>query len=204
MTVAHANFVGARKELLQAIDEKDHQEIRVNFQKENLDWVFNPPAASHMSGAWERQIKSTKKILAGLMDEYGHCLNEESFRTLMREVEAIRNSRPLTTVSCEPDDLEQLTPNHILTTKSTVELPPPGNFQKNDVYMRRRWRRVQYLANLFWSRWKKEYLVFMQEKSKWQHPQRNLVEGNIVMLRDENAPRNVWSLALFEQAQPHS
>ena len=138
------------------------------------------------------------------MDEYGHCLNEESFRTLNREVEAILNSRSLTTVSCEPDHLEHLTPNHILTTKSTVVLPPPGNFQKNDVYMRRRWRRVQYLANLFWSRWKKEYLVFMQEKSKWQHPQRNLVEGNIVMLRDENAPRNVWSLALVEQAEPDS
>ena len=136
------NFVGARKELLQAIDEMDHEEIRVKLQKENIDWVFNPPAANHMGGAWERQIKSTRKILTGLMDEYGHCLNEESFRTLMCEVEAIINSRPLTTVSGEPDDLEPLTPNHILTTKSTVVLPPPGNFQKNDVYMRRRWRRV--------------------------------------------------------------
>ena len=166
MTVAHANFVGARKELLQAIDEKDHQEIRVKLQKENIDWVFNLPSASHIGGVWERQIKYTKKILAGLMDEYGHCLNEESFRTLNREVEAILNSRSLTTVSCEPDHLEHLTPNHILTTKSTVELPPPGNFQKNDVYMRRRWRRVQYLANLFWSRWKKEYLVFDARKKQ--------------------------------------
>ena len=157
-----------------------------------------------MGGAWERQIKSTRKILTGLMDEYGHCLNEESFRTLMCEVEAIINSRPLTTVSGEPDDLEPLTPNHILTTKSTVVLPPPGNFQKNDVYMRRRWRRVQYLANLFWSRWKKEYLVVMQERSKWQHPQRNLVQGDIVMLRDENAPRNVWPLALVDQVEPDS
>ena len=51
----------------------------------------------------------------------------------MCEVEAIVNSRPLTTVSGEPDDLEPLTPNHILTTKSTVILPPPGQFQKNDV-----------------------------------------------------------------------
>ena len=73
--------------------------------------------------------------------------------------------------------------------------------QKNDVYMCRRWRRMQYLANLFWSRWKKEYLVLMQERSKWQHPQRNLVEGNIVMLRDENTPRNVWSFVLVEQAE---
>lgn len=49
------------------------------------------------------------------------------------EVDAIINSRPLTTVSGEPGDLEPLTPNHILTTKSTVILPPPGKFQQNDV-----------------------------------------------------------------------
>ena len=197
-----SNFVGAHNELLQAIQEMDHEEIRAKLQRENIDWIFNPPAASHMGGVWERQIKSTRKILAGLMDEYGHCLDEESFRTLMCEVEAVINSRPLTTVSGEPDDLEPLTPNHILTTKSTVILPPPGEFQKNDVYMRRRWRRVQYLANLFWTRWKKEYLVVMQERRKWQHPQRSLVEGDVVIIREENVPRNAWSLALVVRVEP--
>ena len=197
-----SNFVGAHNELLQAIQEMDHEEIRAKLQRENIDWTFNPPAASHMGGVWERQIKTTRKILAGLMDEYGHCLDEESFRTLLCEVEAVINSRPLTTVSGEPDDLEPLTPNHILTTKSNVILPPPGKFQKNDVYMRRRWRRVQYLANLFWTRWKKEYLVVMQERRKWQHPQRSLVEGDVVIIREENVPRNAWSLARVVRVEP--
>ena len=156
-----------------------------------------------MGGVWERQIRTTRKVLSGLMEEYGHCLDEESFRTLMCEVDAIINSRPLTTASGEPGDLEPLTPNHILTTKSTVILPPPGKFQQNDVYMLRRWRRVQHLANLFWSRWKKEYLVVMQERSKWQNPQRNLVEGDIVLIREENVPRNFWSLALVLQVEPN-
>ena len=44
----------------------------------------------------------------------------------------------------------------------------------------------------------------MQERSKWQHPQRNLVEGDIVMLRDDNAPRNIWPLALVDQVEPDS
>ena len=107
------NFVGARKELLQAIDEMDHEEIRVKLQKENIDWVFNPPAASHIGGAWERKIKSTRKILTGLMDEYGHCLIEESFRTLMCEVEAIINSRFLT-----PSRVSLMTSNRLLPTTS--------------------------------------------------------------------------------------
>ena len=176
----------------------EHDEIRVKLLKENIDWIFNPPAASHMGDVWERQIRTTRKVLSGLMEEYGHCLDEESFRTLMCEVEAIINSRPLTTVSGEPGDLEPLTPNHILTTKSTVIFPPPGKFQQNDVYTRRRWRRVQHLANLFWYRWKKEYLVVMQERSKGQDPQRKLVEGDI----EENVPRNLWSLALDLQLEP--
>ena len=199
-----ANFVGARNELLHAIEEMDHREIRAKLKKENIDWIFNPRAASHMGGVWERQIKTTRKILAGLMEEYGHCLDEESFRTLICEVEAINNSRPLKTVAGEPNHLEPLSPNHILTTKSTVILPPPGKFKNSDMYMRRRWRRVQYLANLFWSRWKKEYLAVMQERHKWQHPQRSLVEGDVVIIREENARRNAWSLALVVRVEPDS
>ena len=78
-------------------------------------------------------------------------------------------------------------------------LPPPGKFQQNDVYMHHQWQRVQHLANLFWSRWKREYLVVMQERRKWEHPQRNLVEGDIVLIREENALRNSLSIALVLQ-----
>ena len=60
--------------------------------------------------------------------------------TLMCEAKAVLNARPLTTVSGKPDDLESLTLNHILATKSTVVLPPPGNFRKNDMYTRCRWQ----------------------------------------------------------------
>lgn len=56
---------------------------------ENVNWIFNPPIESHMGGIWEWQIYATRKVLAGLMKEYGHCLDEESFLTLMYEVEAI-------------------------------------------------------------------------------------------------------------------
>ena len=40
------NFVGANKELLQAIEEM-HQ---VKLRREGIEWLFNPPAASHMHG----------------------------------------------------------------------------------------------------------------------------------------------------------
>lgn len=128
-----------------------------------------------MGGAWERQIKSTRKVLAGPMFEHSGRLGEESFRTMICEVEAVINSRPPTLISDDPSDLDPLTPSHLLTTKSTVILPPPGNFQKNGVYLHCGWPTVQCLVNLFWTRWKKEYLLTLQERNKWMRPKRNLM-----------------------------
>ncbi|KAK3730096.1 hypothetical protein QZH41_003649 [Actinostola sp. cb2023] len=196
------NFVGAQAELRQAIKEMDHGQIRDKLRKQEIDWIFNPPAASHMGGVWERQIQTTRKVLAGLLQEHGNRLDDESLRTLMCEVEAVINSRPLTFISNDIDDLEPLTPSHLLTTKSAVIVPPPGNFQKGDVYMKRRWRRVQYLTNLFWTRWKKEYLVTLQQRHKWQNPGRNLTVGDVVIIKDENASRNSWSMGVIVQVEP--
>lgn len=102
-----------------------------------------------MGGVWERQIRTIRQVLAGILCEHGERLDSESFQTLLCEVEAIVNSRPITVVSNDAGDLQPLSPNNLLTMKSSIILPPPGNFQREDIYMRRRWRRVQYLENLF-------------------------------------------------------
>jgi hypothetical protein len=157
------NFVGAERQLREAFAEMKEDKIKEILMKQSIEWVFNPPAASHFGGIWERQIRTVRKVLSSLSREFGDKLDEESFRTLMCEVESIVNSRPITTVSSDPNDLDALTPSHILIMKSSIVLPPPGIFQQADVYLRRRWRRVQYLANIFWTRWKREYLLTLQE-----------------------------------------
>ena len=81
-----------------------------------------------------------------------------------------------------------LTPNDILLLKSENALPP-GVFVKTDNYVRMRWRQVQYLADLFWHRWTKEYLPLLQERSKWKKSQRNLKIGDLVLIVD-NTPRH--------------
>ncbi|XP_064107904.1 uncharacterized protein LOC135216464 [Macrobrachium nipponense] len=130
------NFHGAERELKAALDEMEEKKIEKYLSHHHIEWKFNPPAASHMGGCWERQIRTVRKVLSALVKEFGERLNDESLRTLLCEVESIVNSRPLTTVSDSVDDLEPLTPNHLLIPKSYV-IPPPGLFQKDDVYMRR-------------------------------------------------------------------
>ena len=80
--------------------------------------------------------------------------------------------------SCVP-----LSPSNILTMKSKVILPPPGNFSAADVHCRKRWRRVQHISNEFWSRWRKKYLQILQERNNWKKRRRNFRNGDIVIIK---------------------
>ena len=120
-------------------------------------------------------------------------LDEEGLRTLMCEVESIVNGRPITKVSDDPRDYNALTPNHLLLLRGGSAMPP-GTFSREDSYSCRRWRQVQYLCNLFWRRWTRDYLPSLQERQKWNKPQRNLAVNDIVLLLDENTPRSIWPL----------
>ena len=173
-----SNFVGARRELAKTLNEMDQEAIKTKLLEDSCDWFsfrMNTPASSHMGGVWERQIRSVRNVLSSLLEDNGRQLDDESLRTLMCEAEAIVNSRPLTVHNLnDPDSLNPLTPNHLLTMKTKVLLSPPGVFQSADLYSRKRWRRVQHLANQFWSRWRKEFLLGKQQRQKWTRDSKNL------------------------------
>ena len=136
-----------------------------NFLSETeIEWLFNPPTASHVSGAWERMIRSIRRILAALMTT--QTLTDEVLTTLMVEVEGIINSAPLVPVTIDSENDEPLTPNHLLLLHSNSNLPP-GLFEKSDCYGKRRWAQIQYLAKQFWSRCIGEFLSNLTLRQKW-------------------------------------
>ena len=108
-------------------------------------------------------------------------LNNECLQTALCELEAILNARPITITSGDCKDPEPLTPNYLLLLKGKPILPP-GLFDKQDCYSRRRWQQVQYLSDLFWKRWTWEYLPLMQERQKWNKVKNNLIPGDIVLI----------------------
>ena len=95
-----------------------------------------------------------------------------------------------------------LSPNHLLTLKPKLLLPPPGRFQRLDLYVRQRWRRVQHLSNEFWLKWRKQLLHQLQHRQKWVTRKRNLQVGDVVILAEEDTPRNSWKLARVEIVYP--
>lgn len=153
-----------------------------------------------MGGVWERQIESVRNVLSSLMEHCGSHLDDEMLRTFMCEAAAIVDSRPLTVANIhDPNSLEPLIPNHLLTMKSKIILPPPGQFQREDLYSRKRWRRVQYLTNEFWIRWRKEFLNTLQTRSKWTSSKRDMTVGDVVLIKDENLQRNQCRLGRIHE-----
>lgn len=130
-------------------------------------------------------------------------LDDEGLNTLMCEIEYVINDRPITKNTYHHSDLEPLTPNHLLLMKRKPNLPP-GVFDKDDIYHRRRWRQVQYMANLFWHRWVREYLPLLQERQKWHEIKRNLQIGDVVLIVDSNSPRNSWPMGIICETIPDS
>ncbi|KAL4009002.1 hypothetical protein ACER0C_002854 [Sarotherodon galilaeus] len=193
------NFVGAERELRRAMEEWNQQRISDALSLKGVKWIFNPPTGSHHGGAWERLIRSVRKVLNSTLQT--QHLDEEGLQTALCEVESILNSRPITLESTDPNDLEALTPNHLLLLKSNPSLPP-GLFRRDNLYARKRWRQVQYISDLFWKRWVKEYLPQLQQHQKWGGIKRNFVPGDVVLIVDDSAPRGSWIIGRVTGAAP--
>ena len=106
------NFVKGEKELRGALQAWNQAQIHECLLQHDVKWIFNPPAASHFGGVWERCIRTVRKVMKALLKQ--QVLDDESLHTLMCEVESIVNGRPITKVSDDPRDLNALTPNHLL------------------------------------------------------------------------------------------
>ncbi|XP_022790440.1 LOW QUALITY PROTEIN: uncharacterized protein LOC111329941 [Stylophora pistillata] len=194
------NLTKADKELKESIEEWNQQRIDGFCAQRGIQWIFNPPGASHMGGAWERMIRSVRQILKALLKEQVVC--DEVLHTVLTEATNILNSRPLTRNSNDVMDEEPLTPNHLLNLRPCSSLPP-GIFDKEDLYCQRQWRQTQYLSNLFWKRWIGEYLPTLQERKKWNEAKENLKVGDVVLLADKNFPRGQWPHARIIEVFPN-
>ena len=116
-----------------------------------------------------------------MLEKLGSQLNDESLRMLLSDVMCIVNCRPLSVNDLyDSSSTEPLTHNHFLTMKT----------------------KIQYMLNVFWSRWKNEYLLTLQMWSKWNENTSEVFKGDIVTIKDDNQPRNGWLSAVVVETFP--
>jgi hypothetical protein len=184
------NLAACEKELKEGLERlaEDGKWIG-DMADRGVNWYFSPPSAPHFGGSWESMVKSAKAALKVVLG----CttVKEEVLRTIMAEVVAILNARPLTHLSVDPEDESPLTPNHFLLGRAHPHIPP-DLFDETGVLSHRRWRQAQELIERFWRRWMIEYVPALTERNKWTRKNRNVQVGDLVLIVDQNAPRGTW------------
>ncbi|XP_070159689.1 uncharacterized protein [Polyergus mexicanus] len=159
-------------------------------------WVFNPPAAPHFGGKWEAAVKSVKHHLRRTIGET--ALTYEELTTLLVQIEAVLNSRPLCPLSDDPEDLAALTPGHFIIGAAPTTIPEPS-LSAVPLPRLSRWQLIQQQFQHFWSRWSAECLQRQLTISKWHHPSTQIKVGSLVLLTDERFPPSKWPLARVTQ-----
>lgn len=183
------NFVGADKELRNALQDINQEKIINEFTSPDTAWIFNPPASPHMGGSWERLIQSVKRNLYEILG--ARRPNDEEFRNVLVEIENILNTRPLTHVPIDEESEAALTPNHLLLG-SSGGTKPLSLCDDSNTMMRRGWQMSQVMANCFWRRWLREYLPDITRRTKWHEKVKPIEVGDIVVIADSNLPRSCW------------
>ena len=150
---------------------------------------------------WNVLIRSVKQALPIVLQ--GQVLTQETLTTSLAIVESTLNRRPLSTPSDDPQDLTVLTPNSFLIQRASSK-PQMSNVEDREINSRKRHRQslALALANMFWHRWRREYLPGLIIRPKWTSETRNLAENDVVLLVEANTPRDRWPLGRVVQVHP--
>ena len=198
------NFVGAAREmkdLFKLLRNGRTQDTITNFlSSRNIEWKFIPPRAPHFGGLWEAAVKSTKTHLKRIVGSVK--LTFEELTTVLTQIEACLNSRPLTPFSNDDDGIEVLTPGHFLIGRPLQALPDDSLTHTNNLSSLRRWKLCQALVAHFWRRWSREYITQLGRISKWHRPTKNISVGDLVLIRDTSPLPTEWPLARVTAVHP--
>ncbi|XP_070522380.1 uncharacterized protein [Cardiocondyla obscurior] len=195
------NFIGADSELRHLFNStsKELREIANLLANDGTKWIFNPPAAPHMGGKWEAAVKSTKFHLRRVLGDT--LLTYEELNTIIIQIEAVLNSRPLCPLSEDVSDLSALTPAHFLIGQPLTVVPEP-DLSTVPAARLTRWQLLRSKVDQFWKRWSSECLQRYQAISKWHHPTNTIKEGSLVLIIDERYPPGKWPLARVTKIHP--
>ncbi|XP_050463467.1 uncharacterized protein LOC126857789 [Cataglyphis hispanica] len=195
------NFVGADAQLRAffAASNPAQRQIADQLATDRIHWDFNPPSAPHFGGLWEAAVKSLKHHLRRVLGE--STLTYEEMSTLLTQIEACMNSRPLQALTDDPDDVAALTPGHFLVGAALNAVPEP-NLLDAPIGRLSRWQLVQRMRDHFWSRWSQEYLHSLSQRPKWWIPNSEIRVGRLCLIRSDNTPPTRWPLARIINVHP--
>ena len=186
--------------------------VKSHLNNRNIQWSFIPKRAPWFGGFYERLIGITKTTLRKVLGRTSVTLDE--LTTLLIEVEAVINDRPITYVNNDVNEITPLTPSHLINGRMMTLLPhklvvqsdivdpdfmllDQSDYDKRALYVNR-------LFDDFWKRWRTEYLPALRENhinnlTKRKCSTSEIKEGDIVLVHQDNTNRTIWPLAMVKK-----
>lgn len=197
------NFQGASNVFENEVKQVLYQNSKIDssLTSMGIQWHFIPPGAPHFGGIWEAAVKSIKNHMRRILGN--HVLTYEEMTTMLTQIEACLNSRPLYPMSDDPNDLEVLTPGHFLIGRALMA-PPQTDWTEVNINLLSRWNLIQKFQQDFWNSWRSEYMSRLQQRPKWLKPEKNIEKENLVLIKDERLPPLHWRLGRVIEVHPGS
>lgn len=192
------NFVKAAKDLSLFIKKESSSIIKFSSEN-NINFKFIPPYSPHFGGLWEAGVKSCRHHIIRVVGN-AH-LNYEEFSTVLAQIEAVLNSRPMYCLSTDPNDLSTLTPAHFLLGRP-LTAPVPDELPNPKISLITRFKRIEQMRQHFWKRWSLEYISELQRRVKWKLISKDLQPNTMVVVKEEDTPPLKWRLGRILEVFP--
>lgn len=179
---------------------------------ENIKWNFTVELAPWMGGFYERLVGLVKRSLRKALGKV--CLNNEQFLTILKEAEAVINSRPLVYVGDDINSSMTLTPAHFLTLNLKIGLPTTPRDETDDMDYNPEisstdrllvtWKKGLKHLSSFWKIWRDDYLLSLRERRQIKLKQTRAKSpftpnvGDVVLGKDD-LPRGSWRLGRIQE-----
>lgn len=199
------NFIGAKNALHKVYQMlqpgSDSDKINKHLAEDRIQWHLIPPRAPNFGGLWEAAVKSLKGHMKRVIGN--RLLKIDEMNTVVTQIEACLNSRPLTPLNNDPRDLEALTPGHFLIQRPLTAIAEPNLSGLREGRLSR-WQQVQNYSQQIWKCWSTDYLSSLQSRNKWTRQRDNFGIGSMVLLKEDNIPPLKWKLGRVEELHPGS
>ncbi|XP_071631893.1 uncharacterized protein [Temnothorax longispinosus] len=150
----------------------------------------------------EAGVRSVKHHLRRVVG--AHTLTFEEFATLLRNIEACLNSRPLAPLTDSADEYEALTPGHFLIGAALTASPEASVLHLNENRLSR-WQVVRQTTERFWKLWQTDYVNTLQQRAKWRKSGKEQIRvGQLVLLQNPLLPPCKWELGRIIQCHAGS
>lgn len=182
-----SNFVGA----VNLFRNVDWKEVMTDAAGKRITWKFIPPSAAWWGGWWERIIRMVKTLLRSVLGRTS--LDYEEMATILCDCEAVINSRPLTYLSEDAEDLCPLTPAMFIQDNQEVGTPVLDEVDRT--HLTNRWKKMQQLREHLRIRFRSEYLAqLVQKKNDARRECREIKVDEVVLVGSDNKRRIQWPM----------